>query len=69
MNPIKKAIELSGVTNAELARRLNVSKQAIDEYIKAKTPKNDTIIKVCKALELNYFFDSITGEVRIYKTK
>lgn len=51
---LKMALELRGMTAAELARRSEVDKGAISHYLKGEfTPKQSTIGKMARALNVS----------------
>lgn len=58
---LKKALELKGMTQSELAKKINTDKTAISKYISDATriPRVDTFLAICKALDVptDFFLD------------
>lgn len=51
---LKEALELKGISAAELARRTGISKASLSQYITGRVkPKQDRIYMISKALNLN----------------
>ena len=50
---IKRARTVAGLTQAELAKRLGVTPQAISQYERGiKNPKNETLKRIATALDI-----------------
>ena len=51
---LAEAIKHSGLSQSEIARRLEISQSNISHYIKGdKTPSLDTFAKICAILDLD----------------
>lgn len=51
---LKKEIELSGLTQTELAKRIGVHRSAIGQYLSGRSmPALDTFAKLCAVLDLD----------------
>ena len=62
---IKRARQEAGITQAELARRLNVTPQTIGQYERGLiNPKYETALKFAEALDLqpSWLFGAKLGE-------
>jgi len=57
---IAEAIQQSGLTQTEIARRLNISQSNISHYVKGdKMPSLDTFANLCRILDVSS--DDILG--------
>lgn len=53
-NNIQKAIRQSGMTQTELAKKLNVYQSAVGQYLSGRAlPSLDTFAKLCAVLDLD----------------
>jgi transcriptional regulator with XRE-family HTH domain len=64
----RNLIKDKGMTLTELANRLNVSRQAVNDWTKNQVPKGGHLIKISKILDVNpgYFFpEEITEQISV----
>ena len=58
---LKKALELKGMSQSDLAKKINTDKTAISKYINDDTrvPRVDTFLAICNALDIptDFFLD------------
>ena len=51
---LQKAIRQSGMTQTELAKKLNIYKSAVGQYLSGRAmPALDTFANICKILDLD----------------
>jgi transcriptional regulator with XRE-family HTH domain len=67
-------VKEKGMTLTELANRLNVSRQAVNDWTKNQVPKGSHLIKISKVLDVNpgYFFPEETANqisVPLHRTR
>ena len=70
----KTLVKDKGMTLTELANRLNVSRQAVNDWTKNQVPKGSHLIKISKILDVNpgYFFPEETAKqisVPLHRTR
>ena len=65
---LRTLLKEKGITLTELASRLNVSRQAVNDWTKNQIPKGSHLIKISKALDVNpgYFFpEETTNQISV----